>query len=51
MSKEELIKLLESLKIEEIINVEISYFKENRPGFGCIKPITVKVGKQNGIMD
>lgn len=43
MNKEELIKLLESLTIEEIRSFEINYFKEEDNSYGYPRQNTRKI--------
>jgi len=48
MKKEELIKLLETLNIEEIKTLEIEYYTERNYGsYDNRKPTTLKINKEN----
>ena len=46
MKKEELIKLLETLNIEEIITLEIEYYTEKYYGFDNRETTTIKINKE-----
>lgn len=48
MKKENLIKLLETLEIEEIKTLEIEYYIEKNYGvYDNREPITLKINKEN----
>ena len=46
MEKEELIKFLEILNIEEIKALEIEYYTEKPDGFGNRETTTIKINKE-----
>lgn len=47
MNKEELIKLLETLKLEEIRSLKISYYSEKKYGYSDNrKPITLIINEE-----
>lgn len=46
MTKEELIKLLETLNIEEIKTLEIEYYTEKSYGYNNRETTTIKINKE-----
>lgn len=47
MKKEEIIKLLETLHIEEVKTLEIEYYTEKCYGFDNRKTTSIKINKEN----